>query len=84
MLTPLSTTFASTPLAKQGTKSYLIQIIAPVSVVRTVYIIYITCTHHRDSWEGHKMLYKFTFRVFMQNRYLVIVLGVRLLKRVLG
>ena len=43
-----------------------------------IYNIY-THRHHRDSWEMHIMLYKLLTRVVMQNRYLVSVLGVRLL-----
>ena len=44
-----------------------------------IYNIY-THRHHRDSWEMHIMLYELLTRVVMQNRYLVSVLGVRLLK----
>ena len=40
-----------------------------------------TQRHHKDSWEMHIMLYKLLTRVVMQNRYLVIVLGVQLLER---
>ena len=43
-----------------------------------IYNMY-THRHHRDSWEMHIMLYKLLTRVVMQNRYLVSVLGVRLL-----
>ena len=45
-----------------------------------IYNIY-THRHHRDSWEARMMLYKLRIRVVMQNRYLVIVLGVQLLER---
>ena len=48
MLTPLSyVDYVCVYASRQGTKSYLIQIIAPVSVVRTVFIIYI----HTDTIE---------------------------------
>ena len=63
----------------QGTKSYRIRISrAHGRQPDGIYNIY-TYTHHRDSWEVDIILYKLRIRVVVQNRYLVIVLGVRLL-----
>jgi hypothetical protein len=67
------------PRLFQGTKSYRILITrAHVRHPDGIYNIY-TYTHPRDSWEVHIMLYKLRIRVVMQNRYLVVLLGVRLL-----
>ena len=64
----------------QGTKSCRIRITRahgrrPDGIYNTY-----TYTRHRDSWEVDIMLYKLRIRVVMQNRYLVMHLGVRLLE----
>ena len=77
-LSVLSTTFASTRLSPRHKIVSDTNNRARERRPDGIYNIY-THRHHRDSWEMHIMLYKLLNRVVMQNRYLVTVLGVRLL-----